>query len=108
MSEPSSTRITRIILRSQQESYTYSEQEILEYSHMEQPFVLHLFEAGLIGRHDSASQEHHYSENDLLLLRRAQRLQRDLDINPEGIEVILRLLAHIEDLQRTLSHYTDA
>ncbi|GCE31434.1 hypothetical protein KDA_69180 [Dictyobacter alpinus] len=103
MSEPISTRLTKIVVRSQQESYTYTEQEILEYSHLEQPFVLYLFECGLIGSHDSASQEHHYSESDLLLLRRAQRLQRDLDINLEGIEVILRLLARIEELQRTLS-----
>ncbi|GHO89770.1 chaperone modulator CbpM [Dictyobacter formicarum] len=95
-----SRRITKIIVLGQPESYSYSEPEIIEWCRLERPFVLHLAEAGLIGRLDSGSMEYHYSDGDLRLLRRAYRLHHDLDVNQAGIEVILRLLMHIDELQR--------
>lgn len=101
MSDPQLSRqITKIIVLGQQESYSYSEPEIIKWCRLEQPFVLHLAESGLVGRLDSGSMEYHYCDRDLRLLRRAYRLQRDLDINQAGIEVILRLLMHIDELQR--------
>ncbi|GCE24014.1 chaperone modulator CbpM [Dictyobacter kobayashii] len=100
-----SSRITKIVLLGPQESYTYSEREILDFCRLEQPFVLHLAEVGLIGRLDVGSMEHNYSEKDLRLLRRAYRLQRDLDINQAGVEVVLRLLIHVDELHQALARY---
>ncbi|GCE08371.1 chaperone modulator CbpM [Dictyobacter aurantiacus] len=101
MNDPQFSRqLTKIIVLGQNESYSYSESEILEWCRLEQPFVSQLAEEGLVGRLDSASMQYYYCDRDLRLLRRAYRLQRDLDINPAGIEVILRLLMRIDELQR--------
>jgi DNA-binding transcriptional MerR regulator len=102
-SEQPAFRSTHITLRSLGETHIYSEQEISEYSRLEDPFIVHLTEIGLIGQQDQASQERLYNEYDLRLLRRAYRIQRDLDINQEAIEVILRLLRHIDLLQQALA-----
>ena len=52
-----------------------------------------------------AGEELRYGEEELALLRRARRLHHDLDINMEGVEVILRLQARLEALQRELEQY---
>ncbi|GCF08473.1 chaperone modulator CbpM [Dictyobacter arantiisoli] len=100
--EQPSYRSTHITLRSLGETHTYSAQEIIHYSRCEDPLIAHLTEIGLIGLQDQASQEHLYNEHDLRLLRRAYRIQRDLDINQEAVEVIVRLLTQIEHLQQAL------
>ncbi|GLV55277.1 hypothetical protein KDH_21240 [Dictyobacter sp. S3.2.2.5] len=101
MNDPQPSRqFIKIIVPGQNESYSYSESEILEWCRLERPFVSQLAEEGLVGRLESVSMQYYYCDRDLLLLRRAYRLQRDLDINQAGIEVILRLLMHIDELQR--------
>ena len=41
-----------------------------------------------------------YSERDILLLRRAKTLMDDLGVNLAGVEVILRMVQRMNDLQR--------
>jgi MerR family transcriptional regulator/heat shock protein HspR len=40
-----------------------------------------------------------YSENDILRVRRVQRLTQGMGVNLAGVEVILRLLDEMEDLR---------
>jgi MerR family transcriptional regulator/heat shock protein HspR len=41
-----------------------------------------------------------YSERDIALLRRAKTLMDDLGVNLAGVEVILRMVQRVNDLQR--------
>jgi len=43
-----------------------------------------------------------YSENDILRVRRIQRLTQGMGVNLAGVEVILRLLDEMEDMRRDL------
>ena len=43
-----------------------------------------------------------YSNSDIVLLRRAKTLMSDLGVNLAGIEVILRMLERISELQNCL------
>jgi DNA-binding transcriptional MerR regulator len=50
--------------------------------------------------HDTSA--HRYSDADLRRLRRILRLQRDLGLNLAALQVTLRLLDQIDELQRRL------
>jgi DNA-binding transcriptional MerR regulator len=100
MSEQPFTRITIHSVR------TYcSEQEAAEYSHMELQVLRRLSEAGVVLGMQMVGEEARYSDEDLIILRRARRLYEDLGVNLEGIEIILRLYARLEALQRELDQY---
>ena len=43
-----------------------------------------------------------YSENDILRVRRIQRLTQGMGVNLAGVEVILRLLDEMEEMRRDL------
>src|SRR5436305_11324969 len=96
---------TRIIIQSSQHTSYYSEQETAEYSRLEIQLIRQLHDAGVIESINVAGEEPRYSEEQLALLRRARRLYQDLDINLEGVEVILRLYARMEELQGELEQY---
>ena len=93
---------TRIIIQDNQGTTYYSEQETAEYSQIEVQMLRRLHHVGLIQGIEVADEEPRYNDADIALLRRIRRLHRDLGINLAGIEVILRLSAHIEALQREL------
>jgi DNA-binding transcriptional MerR regulator len=67
---------------------------------------LHRYEQlGLIapsGAPVDASASPRYTEEDLRRLRRIRRLQRDLGLDLAGLQVAVRLLDQIADLQRRL------
>jgi MerR family transcriptional regulator, heat shock protein HspR len=84
----------------------YSEQEITQYSQVDITIIQQLTEVGLLGSHKAPEEEFYYTDKDLSLLRKVHRLYHDLDINTEGIEVILRLTKRIEELHQELSRYT--
>jgi MerR family transcriptional regulator, heat shock protein HspR len=102
MNESHSTRITHIVLHNSQGTTYYSEQETAEHSQVEVQMLRRLRHVGLIQGIEVADEEPRYSDADIALLRRIRRLHRDLGINLAGIEVILRLSAYIEELQREL------
>lgn len=49
-----------------------------------------------------------YSENDILRVRRIQRLTQGMGVNLAGVEVILRLLDEMEDMRRDLEEQFQA
>ncbi|HWE64436.1 MAG TPA: chaperone modulator CbpM [Chloroflexota bacterium] len=60
---------------------------------------------GLIAPSGAPEQESaspRYTDEDLRRLRRIRRMQRDLGLNLAGLQVALRLLDQIADLQRRL------
>ncbi len=61
--------------------------------------------AGLVEGFEVIGGERRYSQEEIELLRRIRRLRRDLGVNLAGVEVILRLSARLEALQRELEQY---
>jgi MerR family transcriptional regulator/heat shock protein HspR len=93
--------VTHIVLHRHHSSSLYSERETAVASHLSIGAIRHLRALGLIEGKE-AGGELHYSQEDVVQLRRIRRLQRDLGVNLAGVEVILRLLKRIDDLQYEL------
>lgn len=98
------SRYTRIVIQNNQGTTYYSEQETAEYSQVEVQMLRRLHHVGLIQGIEVTGEEPRYSDEDVALLRRIRRLHRDLGINLAGIDVVLRLSAQIEALQRELEN----
>jgi MerR family transcriptional regulator, heat shock protein HspR len=95
--------VTHIVLKQYRSSSSYSERETAAASHLGIGALRHLRAVGLIEGEETGG-ELRYSEEEVTQLRQIRRLQRDLGINLEGVEVIVRLLKHIEALQIELEH----
>jgi MerR family transcriptional regulator/heat shock protein HspR len=96
---------TRIVIQSTQPVKHYSEEETARYSNMDVDAIRRLHTAGLVEGFEVIGGERRYSEEEVGLLRRIRRLRRDLGVNLAGVEVILRLSARLETLQRELEQY---
>ena len=96
------SRYTRIVIQNNQGTTYYSEQETADYSQVEVQMLRRLRHVGLIQGVEVTGEEPRYSDEDVVLLRRIRRLHRDLGINLAGIDVVLRLSAQIDALQREL------
>lgn len=84
----------------------YNEPETAQFCRLEVQVIHQLAEAGVISGIQVVGDERRcYGDEDLALLRRARRLSQDLGVNLEGIEIILRLAARVEMLQRELARY---
>ena len=90
--------VTHIVLQQYRSSSSYSERETAAVSHLGIGALRHLRAVGLIEGEETGG-ELRYSEGEITQLRRIRRLQRDLGVNLEGVEVIVRLLKRIEALQ---------
>jgi DNA-binding transcriptional MerR regulator len=99
----SEQRFTRITIHSSR-SYR-SEREAAEHSHVEVQILRQLSEAGVLPGVQMIDDEVRYSDDDLAILRRVRRLYEDLGVNLEGVEIILRLHARLDALQRELDRY---
>jgi MerR family transcriptional regulator, heat shock protein HspR len=95
--------VTHIVLKQYRSSSSYSERETAAVSHLGIGALRHLRAVGLI-EGEETSGELRYSEEEVTQLRQIRRLQRDLGVNLEGVEVIVRLLKRIEALQIELEH----
>jgi MerR family transcriptional regulator, heat shock protein HspR len=95
--------VTHIVLKQYRSSSAYSERETAAASHLGIGALRHLHAVGLIEGEETGG-ELRYSEEEVTQLRRIRRLQRDLGVNLEGVEVIVRLLKRIEALQIELEH----
>lgn len=93
-------RTVRIFIQQSQATRYYSAQEIADVSHLNIQIIQQLCADGLLEGVEVAGEERRYSEEDVALVRRLYRLQRDLGINQEGAEIIVRLLKRLELLQR--------
>jgi len=68
------------------------------------PQTLRLYERlGLIRPHRIGNSKRLYSEADIARLRRIQRLTQQMGVNLAGVEIILRLLERIEQMNREMS-----
>ena len=95
--------VTHIVLKQYRSSSSYSERETAAASHLGIGALRHLRAVGLIEGEETGG-ELRYSEEEVTQLRQIRRLQRDLGVNMEGVEVIVRLLKRIEALQIELEH----
>jgi MerR family transcriptional regulator, heat shock protein HspR len=95
--------VTHIVLKQYRSSSSYSERETAAASHLGIGALRHLRAVGLIEGEETGG-ELRYSEEEVTQLRQIRRLQRDLGVNLEGVEVIVRLLKRIEALQIELEH----
>jgi DNA-binding transcriptional MerR regulator len=93
-------RTVHIFIHQSQATKYYSAQEIADVSHLNIQIIQQLCADGLLEGVEVAGEERRYSEEDVALVRRLYRLQRDLGINQEGAEIIVRLLKRLELLQR--------
>jgi DNA-binding transcriptional MerR regulator len=93
-------RTVRIFIQQSQATKYYSAQEIADVSHLNIQIIQQLCADGLLEGVEVAGEERRYSEEDVALVRRLYRLQRDLGINQEGAEIIVRLLKRLELLER--------
>jgi DNA-binding transcriptional MerR regulator len=98
-------RTTRIFIQQSQFTRYYDEQEAADLTHLSVQVVQQLCDDGLIEGVEVAGEQRRYSEEDVALLRRFWRIQRDLEVNAEGAQVIVRLLKRLEALQRELESY---
>ncbi len=98
---------TRIIIQKCRPASYYNEQETAEYTHLEVQVIRRLQAVGLITGIDVIGEERRYSEDEVARVRRINRLRRDLGVNLAGAEVILRLCAQVEALQRELDRYRE-
>lgn len=72
-----------------------------QYHDIAPDFVYALQENGLVKL--EVQQEHHYITNEQVeVLEKYIRMHYDLGINIEGLEVISRLLAEMEEMQQEL------
>ena len=68
------------------------------------PQTLRLYERlGLVQPHRVGNSKRLYSEADIARLRRIQRLTQQMGVNLAGVEIILRLLERIEQMNREMS-----
>jgi MerR family transcriptional regulator/heat shock protein HspR len=95
--------VTHIVLKQYRSSSSYSERETAAVSQLGIGALRHLRAVGLIEGEETGG-ELRYSEEEVTQLRQIRRLQRDLGVNLEGVEVIVRLLKRIEALQIELEH----
>ena len=93
---------TRIMIHNDQATTYYSERETAEYCQLEVQMIRRLQAAGLVEGIAVSGEERRYREEDIAQLRRIRRLHHDLGVNLAGIEIILRLTARLEALQREL------
>jgi MerR family transcriptional regulator/heat shock protein HspR len=57
---------------------------------------------GIIEPHRSRGNVRLYSDRDIALLQRVKALVNDMGVNLPGVEVILRVMGHMEELQKEL------
>ena len=68
-----------------------------------QTYTLRYYEKiGIIEPHRSQGNIRLYSERDIVLLRRVKSLMEDMGVNLAGVEVILRMMQTLNELQNEL------
>jgi MerR family transcriptional regulator, heat shock protein HspR len=68
-----------------------------------QTYILRYYEkVGIIEPRRSRGNVRLYSDRDIALLQRVKRLVDDMGVNLPGVEVILRMMERVEDMQKEL------
>lgn len=67
-------------------------------------YVMELVEYGILHPRGNDPRAWQFAGRDLVRMKKALRLRRDLDINLPGLALSLELLEEIDDLRRALRH----
>ncbi len=84
------------------ETTRFSLQELCNICGVHAESVIELVEYGILNPAGKTSRSWKFSSSELNTLKRALRLQRDLEINMPGIAMTLDLLEELELLRRRL------
>jgi chaperone modulatory protein CbpM len=84
------------------ETTRYSLKELCDICGVHAEWVIELVEYGILNPVGKTSRSWEFSSSELNALKRALRLQRDLEINLPGIAMALDLLEELEVLRRRL------
>lgn len=93
--------ITRIVVQPYTPPRSYSAREAAVASQLTTRGLHSLETLGLVGS-EGGGRDRRYSEEDVRHLRRIRRLQHELGMNLEGVEVVLHLLKRLAMLQQEL------
>ena len=93
--------VKHIVLQQQHSSLSYSERETAIACHLSVGTIRHPRALGLIEGEETHG-EPHYSQEEIIQLRRIRRLRRDLGVNLAGVEVILHLLKRLATIRQEL------
>lgn len=88
--------------------HTYELRDVCELCAVRADVVLEMVELGILAPSGSRPTDWRFSVGGLNRLRKAQRLQRDLDVNLAGIALALDLLDDLEVMRKrtqTLEHH---
>lgn len=80
----------------------YRLEEILEVTEVSRRTLRTYEEVGLVSPAGREGRSPVYAEEMVETVHRIQRLRRDLGVNLAGVQVILEMRSHIEDLQQNL------
>lgn len=84
----------------------YRVEVVCELLELSRPQVRRYVQSGLIaasGEPEKAGGARRFTEDDVRRARRIRRLERDLGLNLAALEVVMRLVDQVEDLQRQLA-----
>lgn len=65
-------------------------------------FIIELVEYGVLTPAETEERQWRFAGPDLVRIKRAQRLQRDFDLNLSGLALALDLLEEVQQLRRLL------
>ena len=86
----------------QQELMVFTLQEICIRCQLPAEEIVEMVEYGIVEPAGATSVKWQFTTTDLLRLRKARRIRRDLAVNLAGIALSLELMDHIDALQRSL------
>ncbi len=81
------------------ESIELSLTDLAQRCSVQTEFVIAMVYEGVLEPQGSEPEEWHFAGQDLIRLRRALRLQEDLDVNLPGVALALDLLEELDDLR---------
>jgi chaperone modulatory protein CbpM len=93
------TKEELVIIADYSDESSVTLQELCEISHLSLQQINDLVEYGIIHPYDETSDEWMFNIAQLVRIKRALRLQQDLEINLAGLAVVLDLLDELEALR---------
>ncbi len=89
------------------ESATLTVQDLTERCRLDRKDIYVYVEEGLIEPHGETPETWRFSETTVIYLQKAQRLQRDLGLNPAGVTLAIELLSEIDVLKNQLQRMNE-
>ncbi|MCK9796321.1 chaperone modulatory protein CbpM [Pseudomonas chlororaphis] len=74
-------------------------EEFCEVADLSAAYVIEIVEHGILEPHGAAPEHWRFTDVELVLAKRAAKLQRDLDLEWEGVALALDLLEEVQQLR---------